>query len=176
MKLLRTLLLLPLLTACAPDVESFKDVQPKLDIREYLNGTLKAHGMIYDWRGRPSRHFTATIKASWEGNKGTLDEVFHFSDGTTDTRVWTLQFSDEHHFQGTAGDVKGIAKGSQYGNAVNFDYVLNHKQEDGSTIALSVDDWMYLTADNVLLNRSYLRKFGLPVGEVQIAFTKESHE
>jgi Protein of unknown function (DUF3833) len=161
------------LAGCGYTPADYASVQPKLDIREYMQGRFKAHGVIFDWKGKASRHFIATIDGSWEGNKGTLDESFVFSDGSTDKRVWQLAFSDDQHFTGTAGDVVGTAEGSQQGNALNMKYTLRHKQEDGGTVDVRIDDWMYLTADGILLNRSKIYKFGLPVGEIFIAFTKE---
>jgi Protein of unknown function (DUF3833) len=168
------LCLVPFITGCSsPTPADYANVKPTLDIREYMNGNFKAHGVIFDWRGRASRHFVATIKGTWNGNEGTLDEHFVYSDGTTDTRIWKLTFSDDTNFTGTAGDVVGKGVGSQQGNALNMKYVLRHKQEDGGTIDVTIDDWMYLTAEGVLLNKSKIYKFGIPVGELHIAFTRD---
>jgi hypothetical protein len=167
-------LIFPLLGGCSRYTpEDYANASPKLDIREYLSGNITAHGMIFDWKGKASRHFVAKLKGTWNGNVGTLDEVFTYSDGTTQTRVWTITFSDDHHFTATAGDVIGTAKGSQNGNALNMSYTLRHKDTDGSTIDLSIDDWMFLMEDGVLLNRTKLFKFGIPVGELFLSFTKE---
>jgi hypothetical protein len=38
---------------------------------------------------------------------------------------------------------------------------------------VSFDDWMYLQADGVLLNRAKMSKFGFTLGEVTIAFQKK---
>ncbi len=162
------------ITGCSSyDTKDYTKAEPKLDIRHYLNGRLKAHGIIFDWSGKVSDHFVATIDGSWDDNSGTLDEHFTFNDGTTEQRVWTLQFSDDHHFTGTAGDVVGEGIGSQHGNALNMKYVLKRTMDDGDTIDLSIDDWMYLTDDGVLINRSKIYKWGIKVGEIFIAFTKE---
>ncbi len=160
-----------LLSCCSPNVEDYNTTSPKLDIREYLSGNLRAHGIIFDWKGKASRHFVADIIGTWEGNKGTLDETFTYSDGTTEKRIWTITFEDEHHFTGTAGDVVGTSKGAQYGNTLNMKYVLALKDPE---INVTIDDWMYLTEKGVLLNQSKIYKFGLPVGRVMIAFTKAS--
>jgi hypothetical protein len=168
-------LLFPLLGGCARSTpDDYADAKPALDLRAYLSGNVTAHGMIFDWKGKPSRHFVAKITGTWKGNVGTLDELFTYSDGTTQTRVWTITFSDDHHFTGTAGDVIGVAKGSQNGNVANMNYTLHHKDtKDGSTIDLNVDDWLYLTEGGVLLNRTKLYKWGMPVGEVFISFAKD---
>jgi Protein of unknown function (DUF3833) len=171
MKLLATLIgCLMFFTACTPKVTDYTNNQPKLDIREYLNGKVTAHGVIFNWRGEASRHFTADIVGTWQGNSGTLDETFTYSDGTTEKRIWKIEFTNDNHFTGTAGDVVGISQGMQYGNALNMKYVLALKDPDTH---VTIDDWMYLTAQGVLINQSKILKFGLPVGKVAIAFTKD---
>lgn len=171
--ILMSLLLVFSITSCSSyDASEYANNEPKLDIREYLNGNLTAHGVIFDWSGKVSRHFTVDMNGKWQGNNGTLTEYFTYSDGQKQKRVWELSFKDEHNFTGTAGDVIGDGNGTQYGNAVHLNYTLRQKRESGSTIDLNIDDWMFLTDKGVLLNRSKLYKFGIPVGEVFIAFTK----
>ncbi len=167
-------LLFPLLGACSRyTTEDYADARPELDIRHQLNGSYTVSGMIFDWKGKASRHFTATVKASWNGNNGTLNEHFTYSDGMTQDRVWKIIFSDDHHFTGTANDVIGVAQGSQNGNALNMNYTLRHKDTDGKIIDLSVNDWIYLTQGGVMLNRTKLYKWGFPVGEVFLSFAKD---
>jgi hypothetical protein len=172
-KLVLSLCALLWLTSCGSyHTEDYATHTPVLDIRQYLNGPVTAHGIIFDWKGKASRHFRADIIGKWQGNIGTLEEQFVFSDGQKQQRTWTIRFNDDHFFTATAGDVIGIAEGSQHGNAVNMEYLLNHKDQDGTTIHITVDDWLYLTKDNVLLNRSKLYKYGIPVGEILISFSK----
>ena len=145
---------------------------PKLDIRHYLNGPLEAWGILYDIEGKADLQFHVTMRGTWKGNTGTLDEHFVYSDGRKDQRVWTIQFTDDNHFTATAHDVIGSAEGSQNGNTVNMKYMLNAKRASGSTITLSMDDWMYLLDDKTLINRTRMRKLGLTVGELVITFRK----
>jgi hypothetical protein len=42
----------------------------------------------------------------------------------------------------------------------------------GSDWVLSLDDWMFLQPDGVLLNRATMSKFGFRVGEITIAFQR----
>lgn len=153
--------------------EDYKDQTPTLDLRQFLNGKLEAWGVLYDYTGKVDRRFYVLMEGSWEGNTGTLKEWFTYSDGRKDERIWTVTYSDDHHFIGTAHDVIGEAEGSQFGNAVNMQYMLRAKRDSGSTIDLSMDDWMYLIDDKNLINRTTMKKFGLKVGELVIAFRKE---
>ena len=118
------------------------------------------------------RRFTVEIKGSWQGNVGTLEEDFFYSDGTTDRRVWTVTKIDEHNYIGTADDVIGEATGMAYGNALRWRYVLA-LEVDYKTYQVDFDDWMYLIDEEIMLNRAEMRKFGFRLGEVTLAFRKK---
>ena len=176
MRLLRFALLAAAVTlgagCAAPNVDSYRDKRPVLDLRTYFDGEIEAYGMFQNRSGEVIKRFTVAIKASWNGNIGTLEEDFLYTDGTTDRRVWTITKVDEHNYIGTAADVIGEAKGTAYGNTLRWRYVLALPVE-GKIYHVSFDDWMYLIDDKVMLNRSEMRKFGFRLGEVTLAFRKK---
>lgn len=162
-----------LIAGCAgPGVDSYRAEIPLLDLRTYFDGEIEASGMFQDRSGKVIKRFNVAIKGSWTGNVGTLEEDFVYSDGTTDRRVWTITKIDEHNYVGTADDVIGEARGEAYGNALRWRYVLA-LDVDGKTYHVDFDDWMYLIDDNVMLNRSEMRKLGFRLGEVTLAFRKK---
>ncbi len=146
--------------------------EPKLDIREYLNGKLEARGVLIDYMGKADKSFYIAMVGTWNGNEGTLEEDFTYNDGTKDYRTWKIHVTDDNQITGTAGDVLGEAHGSQGGNALNMHYSLRAKRDNGGTIDLTMNDWMYRLSDTVLLNRIRMYKFGIPVGELNITFNK----
>ncbi|MFT5703753.1 MAG: hypothetical protein ACI9TO_001131 [Rickettsiales bacterium] len=154
-----------------------KDYQansPKLDIREYLNGKIKAWGMLEDRSGKVTRRFVVDMEGKWNGNEGVLEEYFTFDDGEKSERIWTIKFSDDNNFTASAGDVIGEAKGSQYGNAMRMKYVLDLvvDKETGAKYKVTLDDWMYLLDDKILVNKSTIKKFGITFGKLTIFFQK----
>lgn len=160
------------LTACAStDVTQYRDERPALDLRQYLNGTLDAWGLVQDRSGVVTRRFQVVIEARWDGDTGVLDEAFLWSDGTRSRRVWTLRRQPDGTFRGTADDVIGEAVGAVSGNALRWRYVLA-LPVDGRVHAIDFDDWMFLIDDRVMLNRSYLSKWGIRLGEVSLTFVK----
>lgn len=162
-----------LLSSCSsPTPADYAAEEPTLDLRTYLNGPLEAHGILFDYTGKPDLRFHVAMTGRWNGNTGTLEEHFTYSDGRKETRTWTITFRDDHHFTGTAADVVGEATGSQYGNSMNMRYTLDATRPNGDTITLSMDDWMYLMDEKTLINRTTMRKFGLKVGELVITFRK----
>ena len=172
MKSLCTALLALGLSACAaPGVEHYANEQPRLDLKEYLNGEVDAWGMVQGWTGVVKKRFHVTINARWDGDTGVLDEQFNWSDGTTSQRRWTLNRRADGTWRGTASDVIGEAIGEVAGNTLRWRYVLA-LPIDGNTYHVKFDDWMILMNDKVMMNRSYMSKWGVPLGEVTLTFVK----
>ena len=172
MKLLAAVALSLGLSACASTgVEQYRAEQPALDLKTYLNGTLDAWGMFQDRSGKVVKRFHVLIEASWQGEVGTLDERFTYSDGSTQRRVWTITRLGEGRYTGRADDVVGEAAGEAAGNALRWRYVLA-LPVDGKVYNVDFDDWMFLMDDKVMLNRSYMSKWGFNLGEVTLTFVK----
>ncbi|MDY6982919.1 MAG: DUF3833 domain-containing protein [Pseudomonadota bacterium] len=162
-----------LLGACgATGIDQYTGTQPTLDLREFFDGELIAYGMLQDRRGRMTRRFTATLQGSWQGDTGTLVEHFVFDDGEEQDRTWTLQHLGGGRYTGTAGDVIGTANGSTGGSVFRWNYQLDVPWRDGS-IAVTLDDWLYLVDERHLLNRTAMTKFGFRVGELTLVIVKE---
>jgi hypothetical protein len=155
--------------------KDYKENNPKLDIRSYLNGKVKAWGILEDRSEKVTRRFTVEMEGKWSGNEGVLEEHFTFDDGEKSKRIWTIKFSDDHHFTASAGDVIGVAKGSQYGNALQMEYVLDLEvdKKKNTRYKVTLDDWMYLLDDNTLVNKSTIKKFGITFGKLTIFFQKK---
>lgn len=156
------------LNGCSQSVQGYQQQQPTLDIRQFFSGQGEAFGVMHNWRGEQTLHFTARLCGVWRGDTGDLYEIFHFSDGRIDKRRWQLTLSGAGHIRGTAADVIGEALGEFAGNSMQFRYQLRIPQVDGS-VDVNVDDWMYLVSPTQLINRSSLSKFGVEVGQLTLA-------
>jgi hypothetical protein len=160
------------LAACtAPQPSTYADQKPLLDVQSYFNGTLDAHGMFQDRFGKVVKRFVVVMRCSWVGDTGTLDEDFTYSDGTRQKRVWTLTKTGPGRFTATAPDVVGSADGVVAGNALRWRYVLS-LPVGGRVIDVSMDDWMFLIDERVMLNRTAMSKLGVDLGSVTLSFTK----
>jgi len=167
-----SLLLLGLMAGCATVTpQDYARESPKLDLKTYFNGKVDGWGMVQDRSGKVVKRFHVLIDARWQGNTGTLDERFTYSDGSTQRRVWTLTRLDAHRYTGKADDVVGEASGEARGNALRWKYVMA-LPVDGKVYNVDFDDWMFLMDDRVMLNRSVMSKFGFHLGEVTLSFRK----
>jgi hypothetical protein len=162
-----------LISACATSVEPahYANDKPLLDLKQYFNGTVDASGMFQDRAGTVIKRFSVSMKCHWEGDVGTLDEDFTYSDGTKQRRVWTLRKVAPDRYIGTAADVVGEAIGITAGNALRWQYVLD-LPVDGKNYHVNFEDWMFLMDDGVMLNRAAMSKFGIGLGEVTLSFNK----
>ncbi len=163
-----------LLTGCSSmKIEDFNGTKPEFIPQEYFNGKLRAYGIVKDRSGKITRTFKGTMVGSWDKNGvGTLDEYFVYNDGEEMKRVWTLKPTGNKNFTATANDIIGDSPMIANGNTVMLDYVMRTPYKD-STIDLSVQDWLHLQDDGVIINHSKLKKFGFVVGEIVITIIKD---
>jgi hypothetical protein len=151
------------------DIKEFKNTTPCLVLEEYFAGETQAWGIFEDRFGKLRRQFTVDINGKWNGRILVLDERFVYRDGEKDRRVWTIEKIDKNHYQGRADDVIGVATGDAKGNALNWRYDMDLKVRD-LKLRVHFDDWMFLQADNVLVNRARVTKWGIELGQVTLFF------
>jgi hypothetical protein len=105
-----------LITSCTDHkINYYSNETPKINLNKFFNGKLLAHGIVQDRSGKVIKRFKVDIIASWKNNVATLDEKFVYSDGSKGSRVWKLEKIDSNQFEGTAGNVEGIAEGETAG-------------------------------------------------------------
>ena len=162
-----------MLAGCAgPSVQEYAQERPELDLRQYFNGPLTAHGLFTDRSGKVVKRFTVRMTGKWNGDEGVLDEHFVYSDGSRQQRQWRLVPLGNGKWQGTAADVVGVADGEVAGNALHWRYTLR-LPVDGRSWDVQFDDWMFLQDEHTLLNSARMSKFGIALGEVSLFFRKE---
>lgn len=161
-----------LLWGCSHQVQDYQQQTPTFHLPDYFSGSLNAYGVVKNWQGKQSVRFEAQLCGQWQGNEGTLFELFHFSDGRVEQRIWQLAVDKEGKVTGSAADVTGQATGQQAGNTLYWEYVLQIPDGDG-VIEVKVEDWLYLVTPKQLMNQSTLYKFGLPVGEIILSIQQQ---
>lgn len=170
--------ILTVLVACTgkPSLkdEPLSDLQ--LNLEDFFAGRTVAYGQFQDVLGTVRRRFEVVINGTWDGKTLTLVEDFIYEDKSTEQRVWTLQKTGPETWEGTAPGVMGVAKGVEQGDTFNWKYTIDLPipSEDGvpRTMKVTFDDWMWLQADNRLLNIAYMKRFGVDIGAVTIMFEK----
>lgn len=162
-----------LLAGCSADIGNYRNQQPSLDIFHYFQGSTEAWGMVQDRSGKQLRRFHVAISGDVVGDTLTLNEHFVYDDGEKQQRVWRIRRVADERYEGTAGDIAGVARGQAAGNAFHWQYSMN-VTANGSTWLLHFDDWMYLQDGVHLFNKTDMKKFGITVATVTLFFTRKA--
>lgn len=174
--MLRIMLVLAVVSlgACVgkPALDDPQLSERKLNLEEFFDGRVTAYGQFQDVFGTVRRRFEVVINGTWDGETLTLVEDFAYADGSTEQRVWTLEKTGDDSWQGTAPGVIGVANGEERGDTFNWKYTIDLPVPDG-TLRVTFDDWMWLLADNRVLNRAYMKRAGVDIGDVIITFEKQ---
>ncbi|MGL4239012.1 DUF3833 domain-containing protein [Tabrizicola sp.] len=149
----------------AQSPEDYAEQGPTFDLRQHLSGPIQCEGVIFGPLGRVTSRFVADMNGDWQGNTGTLAEVFHYDSGSIQHRAWTLAVDEGGNITATAPDVVGKGQGRVEGSSVMLRYRIRLTPEAGGHV-LDVTDWMYLMENGTIMNRSQFRKFGFKVAEL----------
>ncbi|MDB5491637.1 MAG: hypothetical protein JWO78_1486 [Micavibrio sp.] len=153
-------------------VETYASEKPVMEFDSFFNGALTGHAIVQDRNGKIIKRFVVHMVGEWNGDHGTLKEHFVYNDGEIQDRVWTIRKLADGSFVGTAPDIVGEAPGKSAGNAIQWKYVMK-LDVSGHKINIAFDDWMFLVSDDLVINRSYMSKFGINVGQITISISKD---
>jgi hypothetical protein len=115
----------------------------------------------------PRRYFTCDNRGERDKTGDlTLTQHFQFSDGKKQMRVWQIHRVDSTHWEATANDMIGIAKGEGRGNALYWEYTITLNRKN-PLATVHVRQWMYQSeGTDTLMTRLVISKFGFTVSEV----------
>ena len=174
-KLATLLMLTFIVSGCSLTIDGkdYQEQAPKFNLVEFFDGNVTAWGIVQNRSGEVVQRFIVNIDGSVEGNELVLDETFEYiiGEGVTE-RVWRLQMNADGTFTGSASDIEGPATGTPHGNAFNFIYEMD-LAVDGSTYRVAFDDWFFAIDDKTLMNRSYIKKFGIVMADVTIFMQRQ---
>lgn len=166
--------LLKFLSTCVgvPTLNYYRGSQMTFDLQEYFTGQIKAWGFVQDRKGHVTRRFDVIMNGTWEDDSGILKEQFRYYDGEIQERTWTIKKIANNQYEGKADDVLDKAVGVIEGSTMRWAYQMDLPVGD-TTYRLTFDDWMFLMDDGILINRSYLKKFGITVAELTLFMQKQ---
>ena len=174
MRIFAVACLVLLLAGCAgrPDLADDTLSTRDFNLEEFFAGQVVGYGQFQDRFGTVRRRFEVDVIGTWDGRTLTLEEDFVYADGSTERRVWTLEKTGPETWRGSAPGVLGVATGEERGDAFNWRYRIDLPVPNG-TLRVSFDDWMWQVSEDRVLNRAYMDKLGVGIGEVIIWFEKQ---
>ncbi|WP_262693590.1 DUF3833 domain-containing protein [Kordiimonas aquimaris] len=162
-------------SACSISVdgEKYLDAGAPFNLFNFFEGDVRGWGIVQDRDGNLLQRFIVDIDGKVRGDTITLDETFNYSigDGVT-KRLWTITDTGDNTFEGGAADIAGPAKGTSFGNAFYWRYEMD-LPVDNTTYRVNFQDWMWAFDENTIMNRSYIKKFGIVFAEVTIFMQKQ---
>ncbi len=166
-----TLAAVALLCACARQpVTAFADRTPVFDVAAFYSGHSRGYGFVFSRGGDVVRQFTADENGTWDGKSLlTLHEHYLFSDGKTQDRDWRYVRNPDGTWTGRTPEIVGVATGTVSGNAFHQNYEFD-LTKSGSNHTLAFDDWQWMVAPKVMMNRAWGSKLGIDFAEIQATF------
>ena len=165
-----------LLSGCSVSLsgDDYESQTPEFNITQFFDGNVKAWGIVQNRSGEVVQRFEVVIKGRYDGATLVLDETFKYGlgDGPKE-RTWTITQVSDGIYSGKASDIESPATGIAHGNAFNFSYEMDLPVDD-TTYRVAFDDWFFAMDENTMMNRSYIKKFGLVMAEVTIFMQREA--
>ena len=167
--------LLLMISGCSLTIDGkdYEQQAPKFDLVEFFDGKVIAWGIVQNRSGEVVQRFIVDIDGSVQDEVLVLDETFQYIVGEgVSKRVWRLTENPDGSFTGSAGDIAGDAIGKAHGNAFNFVYEMD-LMVDGTSYRVAFDDWFFALDESTLMNRSYIKKFGIVMADVTIFMQRQ---
>ena len=147
--------------------QDFAKSNSRFELDRYFEGHSRSWGVLENTNGGPLRSFTCDNRGRRDKSGDlVLTQQFQFSDGKKQTRAWQIHRVDSTHWEATANDMIGIAKGHGEGNALYWEYNFTLDRKDPMA-TVHIRQWMYQperTTDP--MTRLVISKLGLTIFEV----------
>lgn len=153
---------------------SFLEKAPKVSLKEFFNGDIKAFAITKDANDKIISSYTSKMKGEWDENKGVLKKNYYYNNGKSDNRTWLITDNKDGTFDAVGHDMAEPATGTQVANAVQMLYAL-FIPENGVKTKVRFEDSYYLVDKNSMISISTARsENGKLISNTIISLTKES--
>jgi hypothetical protein len=156
------------LNGCATmQPHDFAKSETHFELDRYFTGHTRSWGVFENRGGAPRRFFTAdSVGKRDAGGDLVLSQHFVFSDGKKQVRIWRIRRVDATHWEATANDMVGLARGEGTGNAFYWEYNIKVDAKNPLSV-VHIRQWIYQPdGTDTVMTRLVITKMGLPVFEV----------
>ena len=137
-----------------------------------FRGRSYAKGVFTNRITGSQRPFTVVLNGTWSGNILTLREDFVYEDGEKDVKTWVFTRTGPARWSGTREDVVGLADIIVEAGIVRLGYDIDLPTSSGK-VRLRFEDVIERNAQGLVVNRAIVSKFGLPLGDVDLTFSRK---
>ena len=163
---------LPEAQAGALPVSAFADGRPAFDPLKFFTGHTRSWGVLENTKGQPTERITTETWGRMVKGELHMEQDLYIGNKPRTRRSWRMRRIDAHHFEATANDVVGTARGVASGNAFFWSFTLALKPGN-PLFNVRMTQHMYLQPDGkTMINRDTIRKFGIVVAGVTEQFRR----
>lgn len=131
----------------------------------FFRGPLEFSGFVQDLTGAVRRHYHGSVACTFQRDVLTLDEALYFNDGAKETRVWTIDESQQT-ITGVADDLVGQAIiEPRSADEMRWRYAMMI-EIGGKRRPFDFEDVFVQTKDNTMISKTTMKKFGIPVARL----------
>ena len=158
--------------AAEKSMARFAAAQPVLNPMQFFTGRTSSLGVIENRRGEPVQMVRTSTSGRIVGGELRMEQTLWIGQKPPQRRTWKVRQIDRHHFEATANDMVGTARGEAWGNTFRWSFELATKP--GNPLAnVRMTQHMYLQpGGQTLVNRSTLQALGIHIGSVTEQFQR----
>jgi hypothetical protein len=166
------LLLAGLASACATRPDFATDQGPRgIMLERDFAGRSYAKGVFTNTITGTKRGLTVVLDGRQRGDTLTLREAFSYSDGEKDVKTWIFRRTGPGTYSGTREDVVGQATIRTEGRGVRLSYDVDLPTGAGP-VRVHFEDVIERDGRGVIVNRAIVSKLGVPIGDVDLVFSR----
>ncbi len=150
----------------------FAGNRPVFEPDKFFTGRTESTGVMENRGGNPIRVVTTKTNGTWKDNVLRIEQDLTIGGDPPFHRSWRLRRIDSHHFEATANDIVGTARGEAWGNVFHWTFTL--AASPGNPLAnVRMSQWMYLQPDGkTMVNHTTFRKAGIVLTQVTEQFRR----
>ncbi len=137
-----------------------------------FRGRSYAKGVFTNRITGSARPFTVVLNGTWGGDVLRLREDFVYADGEKDVKTWVFTRRTPTRWTGTREDVVGEADVTVENGVVRISYEIDLPTSSGK-VRLRFEDVIERRTDGMIVNRAIVSKFGVPLGDVDLVFSRK---
>ena len=160
-----------LLSGCATRPAGLENSASPLVLERDFLGRSYATGYFMNSITGLRRNFKVTLDGASKPGGFLLSERFDYADGEKGVKTWRFESLGDGRYRGTREDVVGYADVARDGNAIRLSYDVDLPGAYGPT-RVHFEDIHARTADGTVVNNAVVSKFGVPVGAVDLRFSR----
>ena len=164
---------LVLATGCAGTKPVFYNkATNNTDPLKFFIGSTHSAGVLENAAGKPTAEVMTNTRGVAVKDSILIEQDLYQEDKKTH-RSWKLNRLDEHHIDGTANNIEGLAHGLINGNT--FTWTFRFKLPERNFIKhVRMTQYMYtMPGGQTMIIRSIIKKFGLKIAQITEEFVRE---